>query len=79
MASITEEKGQTMAKVLSLRELFDAYPSSDLLACGPPARNETPADYKSLYFMVSFMNLDVIGRPEMIKWCPGPESNRHAR
>jgi hypothetical protein len=36
-----------MAKVLSLRELFDAYPSSDLLACGPPARDESPSDYEA--------------------------------
>ena len=36
-----------MAKTLSLRELFDAYPSSDLLACGPPARNESPSDYEA--------------------------------
>ena len=36
-----------MAKTLGLRELFDAYPSSDLLACGPPARDESPSDYEA--------------------------------
>jgi len=36
-----------MAKTLSLRELFDAYPSSDLLACGPPTQDESPSDYEA--------------------------------
>jgi len=36
-----------MAKTLSLLELFDAYPSSDLLGCGPPLRDESPPEYEA--------------------------------